>query len=1190
MYLKRLEMNGFKSFIDAKVEFQSGITAIVGPNGSGKSNILDAILWVLGEQSTKTLRSEKMEDVIFNGTESRKPHGMVEVSLILGDVDGRAGRGDGEAAPLPYSLGECEEVMVTRRLFRDGVSEYFINQTPCRLKDLRSLLLDTRAGSKGHTIIEQGMIDRLLKASPTERRELIEETAGIVRYKKQKAEALRKLEATTQNLLRVRDVVNEVKRQLGSLERQAKAAETYQALRAEVRRLELVVLIHEHHEVSEVLIECRRLLTELEDRETAEQAASAVLSTELERIRLEVTDAEPGIGQSRDQVARIEGSLTQTATAIELLIQRSTFLQEQRARVDADLVQVRGKREEDTAALAALRERAEGLGKDLAARESVFTQQDAVLNEAIQRYRDSQTALEAGRKLMMDQVMSSTAAANRMANGQVRVADLGRRIERLEQERVQAEASRDAASEELSVFVERRRRAESQLRERLSGLGLRSAAVARLQAELSHAQERVSVAQEEMTLVTARQTALQALMRHPALRPSEESEHLGASVAQVLVVSSDYDVAIEAVLGQRLVGTVVETPAEAVRFVERLRTHGVAGGFFLPKHPRSLGRGPSSTLRGRGVIAAARDLVTPRNGYEDLVTHLLAGVLVVRSLQDAMVLWADMTETEQALLVTIDGEIVMPDGTVSGRPVGETVGVIARERELRALADRLQELEHALNEAKAERERVQHTLTEEAAAVETGEVEVRRLEMDLVGQRKDEERGEQELAQWKQRIEVLMAERAAADAERAALAAAEHAAREEAQSLESERVSAERSLATRQATVTANERTVEQQQAVVTEVRLEVAGLSERYEQARVDVTRLETASAAHDRRLGELQAEAARLESSVTATIAERHQTEAGVPAMQAQLDEARRGLAAAQETQMGRTVNLRRLEMDLNRSRQGLEQLRREQEALRLRQREGEIRLEGFEGQLRGTYAATVESALAEVGALESHDLVAVRERLAQKRGRLQDLGPVNVMAIDEHRELEERLRFLTTQEQDLAQSVASLKAIIAKINRTTKQLFLDTFQELQTKFDEMFRIFFEGGRAELVLVEEEEDAEPGIDIVAQPPGKRLKNISMLSGGERALTAMALIFASFMIRPTPFCVLDEIDAPLDDENTARFTRVLQGMAARCQFIIITHAKHTMEVADSLYGVTMEEPGISALVSVRLNRQLEPA
>src|SRR5438093_2784226 len=292
MYLKRLEMQGFKSFVESRLFFQPGITAVVGPNGTGKSNILDAILWVLGEQSTKAMRSERMEDVIFNGTEARKPHGMTEVSLILGAVDNGPSPTDAAPAPLPYSLEECREVMVTRRLFRDGVSEYFINKTPCRLKDIRSLLLDSRAGSKGHTVIEQGMIDRLLKASPLERRELIEETAGIIRYKKQKAEALRKLEATNQNLLRVRDIIHEVRRQLAALERQARAAEQFQALRQEVRRLELTLLVHDYRAVLREREEPDRVLGELALRESAEAAPAARLASEVETHQLGVAEGE----------------------------------------------------------------------------------------------------------------------------------------------------------------------------------------------------------------------------------------------------------------------------------------------------------------------------------------------------------------------------------------------------------------------------------------------------------------------------------------------------------------------------------------------------------------------------------------------------------------------------------------------------------------------------------------------------------------------------------------------------------------------------------------------------------------------------------------------------------------------------------------------------------------------------------
>src|SRR3989441_3292561 len=325
------------------------------------------------------------------------------------------------------------------------------------------------------------------------------------------------------------------------------------------------------------------------------------------------------------------------------------------------------------------------------------------------------------------------------------------------------------------------------------------------------------------------------------------------------------------------------------------------------------------------------------------------------------------------------------------------------------------------------------------------------------------------------------------------------------------------------------------------------------------------------------------------TADLDERRQVKASVPAFDAAIRDIRQRLVGAQESQTSRVASVRALEAEWTRLRHALDELHKQQEAIRLRRVEAQTRLEGFEAMLTGTYALNFEEAAAEVGEPDAEKIETIKDTLAQRRRRLSELGPVNVMAIDEHREMEERLRFLTAQDQDLTQSIASLKSIIARINRTTRHLFMETFQNLQVKFNEMFQTFFGGGRAELILMEDEETNEPGVDIVAQPPGKRLKNIAMLSGGERALTAMALIFASFLIRPTPFCVLDEIDAPLDEENTLRFTRVLRELAARTQFIVITHCKQTMEMADALYGVTMEEPGVSSMISVCLNKFLAP-
>src|SRR2546427_3674514 len=451
MYLMRLEMRGFKSFVEAQVSFQPGITAVVGPNGVGKSNILDAVLWVLGEQSTKALRSERMEDIIFNGTETRQPLGMTEVSLILGDVDGTShgngnGNGDGEAAPLPFALGECHEVMVTRRLFRDGVSEYFINKTSCRLKDIRSLLLDTRAGSKGHTVIEQGRIDRVLKASPVERRELIEETAGIIRYKRQKAEALRKLEATHQNLLRVRDIIHEVRRQLAALERQARAAEQFQALRQEVRRLELTLLVHDYRAVLHEREEADRVLGELALRESAEAAAAARLASEVETHQLGVAEGEATLAGLRRQVGPAGAAVAPAAAPLQLLAQRASLLDEQRARVQADIERLTLEQQESTDHLARLSVRLEQLAHELALRSGVAAESGAVLAEGVRRQRDNQAALDAARKAVMDQAIAAAATNNRLAGDRARAAELRRRIERVEQERIQADSKLEVAS------------------------------------------------------------------------------------------------------------------------------------------------------------------------------------------------------------------------------------------------------------------------------------------------------------------------------------------------------------------------------------------------------------------------------------------------------------------------------------------------------------------------------------------------------------------------------------------------------------------------------------------------------------------------------------------------------------------------------------------------------------------------
>jgi len=1192
MYLMRLEMRGFKSFVEAQVLFQPGITAVVGPNGVGKSNILDAVLWVLGEQSTKALRSERMEDVIFNGTESRQPLGMTEVSLILGDVDGKShgnGNGDGDAAPLPFALGECQEVMVTRRLFRDGVSEYFINKTPCRLKDVRSLLLDTRAGSKGHTVIEQGRIDRVLKASPVERRELIEETAGIIRYKKQKAEALRKLEATNQNLLRVRDIINEVRRQLTALERQARAAEQFQALRQEVRRLELTVLVHDYRAVLHEREEADRILGELALRESAEAAAVARLANEVETHQLGVTEGEATLTGLREQVTQAEAKLAQAVATLELLAQRASLLDEQRARVQADIERLKQEQQESTEHLARLSARLEQLTHELALRSGVAAESEAVLAGAVRRHRDDQAALDAARKAVMDQAIAATDTNNRLAGDRARAAELRRRIERVEQERFQAVSKLELASTVLAACIERHRKLEAKLAKTQSTRASFAEEVARVRGQLDEAEQRLAHLQEEKAVAGARQKVLQAVAHDVVGGDPVPAANLKGTVAQVLSVPQVYERAIEAVLGHRLLGRLVKGPSDAVKELQILKAQGTAGGTFVPKRPRVWGTHASVRWQGAGVVGPARDLVTPRAGDEDLVAHLLAGVVVVEALEHALGLWQSMTEDRQALLVTLGGEVLTPDGIVSGSPAGVVAGAMSRARELRDLTESMKELEQELRATQTNRDEFQAVLDTQAKRVESLDAEIHTLEMALVGERKDDQRGEQDVARWNQSIALFQSEREEAAAELAALAGAEQAAADDLRRLDRERAGTEQALQVQQDAVTAAQAKVERRQAAVADLRVEVAGLQDRLDQARNEKARLEAAAVLREGRLAELETERLKIKAARTAALDGRRKVEASVPALNAAIRDVRQRLVGDQESQTSRVAKVRAREAEWTRLRHALDELHKQQEAIRLRRVEAQTRLEGFEAMLTGTYGLNFEGAAAEIGKSDAGKIETIKDTLAQRRRRLSELGPVNVMAIDEHREMEERLRFLTAQEEDLTQSIASLKSIIARINRTTRQLFTETFQNLQVKFDEMFQTFFGGGRAELSLMEDEETNEPGVDIVAQPPGKRLKNIAMLSGGEQALTSMALIFASLLIRPTPFCILDEIDAPLDEENTLRYTRVLRELAAQTQFILMTHSRQTMEMADALYGVTMEEPGVSSMISVRLNKLLAP-
>ncbi len=1219
MYLKSLEMVGFKSFAEARIEFPDGVTAIVGPNGSGKSNVVDAILWVLGEQSTKTLRSEKMEDVIFNGTELRKPLGMAEVSLVISGLDKIA---VDPLSGLPSQLAEFQDLMITRRLYRNGDSEYLINKTLCRLKDVRSILLDTRAGTKGHTVIAQGQIDQILNASPQDRRELIEETAGIVRYKKQKAEALRKLDATQQNLLRVRDIIAEVKKQLNSLERQARQARSYQVLQQEAKQLEIRLLTSEYRQLREAMTGIERELDALGAQESEQAAKQSTLHADLEQVRLELAAGSDTIGRHRDELAKVEHQQSQALTAAEVERHRSEMYEQQRVQGGEELRRLAQEQDQVAAAERSLQDTLERLERELREREAVLAGLDRDVSALMHQRAAALQEEERGRRDVLNLAVLVANTEQSLSQLALRVEELAARDGRLIREREECQAQHDATIGKRQELQQARAdvtSAVSEGRKRQLELERESEETS---AALTDLDQRLLRQSEDLAATDSHLRTLQSLLQEEmgyGRSGEEEATALKAcagvqeAVAEWLTVPAGLDRAVEAWLGERVRGWLVESPTSASEAVAFLKGKDLGRGTFIPQSLRWTTPGDPAwwpALAGQaGIVGRAVDLIAVEGHGVSARDYLFDAVVFVETLEDAVRLWHHAIERTSGspTFVTKTGDILEAAGVITGGQTGSAGGLLQRRREVSELKARCTSLATAVEEGRLQREQLLEkgqSLRDESRRVADA---LRDAEMRQLSLQKDDAGLQLFLGDLLQRLDTLTGDARQGSAEVQRLQ--QEARSTEAQLAQwiSERAGQERVLGDVRQRVSQFDQGLQELQQRVTEAQLQVQEVRTTSQHHRQDLERVKQEREETAARVATLTQQVEMLRSSWEQSCAERTRQEEICRELGGAVDDIKGKLVAAQERHAQGLTQAQAIEESLEEVRRTLSTLRDSRMAIEVKRAEVRTQLGTVESTLSGTYQvdpATIpdQDASAEAGVpvAEGQEGVSdgeLRQQLQKIRERLDRMGPINLAAINEHQELEERHRFLSTQEQDLSASIASLKEIIQRINRTTKDMFATTFAELQEQFGQVFTKFFPGGRAELQLVEVpvEESSEskgpqePGVEIVAQPPGKRLKNISMLSGGEKTLTAMALLFASFLIRPTPFCILDEIDAPLDEENIGRFTAVLRELAQDAQFMVITHNKRTMSIADSLFGVTMEEPGISKLVSVRLN-DLQPA
>ena len=1191
MKLRRLEISGFKSFADRVVfSFDDGVTGVVGPNGCGKSNVVDAIRWAMGEQSAKHLRGRAMEDVIFSGSESRPATGMAEVSLTF--------QNDGQLVPPQYA--GFGEITVSRRLFRNGDSEYEINKTACRLLDITELFLGTGVGTRAYSIIEQGRIGLIVSAKPEDRRSIIEEAAGVTKYKARRKQAERKLEATEQNLLRLGDVVGEVRTRLSSLERSAKRAEKFRELRGELRELELLSACRQHLGLHDREAAQARELVEASEAETVAEAHVAKLESGLSAERLQLLEDEKKVQELAEHSHKIDKQLRLSEQEMEFAKrERETIAARQvQHEEEGGLLGVRldllGREEEG------LRGEQQKLADATAEDQTRQRQAEEALEGALREIHDAQHAVEAERHHAVSVLTKLANHRTNLVNLEKQRSDLSARLQKTVSETEQLEARRQEIArqrDELAKHLLETQRKRKELHEQRHAT---EQDLARGRDEQRETEAQLIKLREELADRRSRLTSLLELQKNfegygrgvkaIMLRAEEERRRDGVYglVADVLRVEPRRERAIEAVLGERLQLIVVESHAAGLKAVDYLRRAAQGRASFVPlteMEQLSLVPGETSLRAPEGTVRAA-EVVDCAPEHDRLRNYLLGDVCLCDSLATALALWA--RNPGERTFVSADGEVVDKEGIVSGGQLdGVSDGLLHKRREVQELAETVQDLEARLQQATGHVEQLAARLQSADTAVKRLVHEEREEELSQLRLERDVGRLQEELGRISQRDQVLHHERETLEHALQDVSREEQASRDAVAAGEGEQNDREARLRALQAELLKARERAEVVQAEVTRAKVNAAALAERREGVARSLQRLLEQRQEVELRREKLQAEIAQGKERSAALQAKGEMAQLELKQLLADSSRLRDELGRARSLYEQAQERLRGGDEEVKKAREESREIGERHSRAELALQGTRLELQHLEQSVRERHLMELADVAAARGeqALQL-DLTDAEARMQSLREKIEALGEVSLTAIDEAREVGERFAFLSTQKTDLEESIAKLRSAIGRIDRASKERFKETFQLVNERFQQVFPRLFRGGVAELQLVEDPAGGEPGVEIVAQPPGKKLASVNLLSGGEKALTAVSLIFAIFLIKPTPFCLLDEVDAPLDEANVGRYNEMVREMCRTSQFIVITHNKRTMEGADSLYGVTMEEPGISKIVSVKLSPQ----
>jgi chromosome segregation protein len=1185
MRLKRLEMIGFKSFAQRTVvELNPGITAVVGPNGCGKSNIVDALRWAMGEQSARHLRGQQMEDVVFAGSDSLPPTGMAEVSLTFDNEDGRS--------PAEYS--SFSEIMVTRRLFRSGESEYAINKVNCRLKDVVELFLGTGVGSKAYSIVEQGKVDELVNSKPEERRGLIEEAAGTSKYKGRKVLAEKKLERTQQNLLRVTDIVREIERQIRSMELQAKKAERYRALKSDLKDKELAFTALQRDAFNEEIARQETQLAGVENRWAELLAALHHKEAENESVRLSLLEADKEIGLQQE-------TLYQRRTAIQADEQRCDFFRKDIAQLEQSesetcnsLLQLEEKIRTLTQEIEELNKAKESFIQLSLFEETFLSDKEGELEKLQVQVRTLQSELECEKEALIDAANQITNLKNDALAKEKQRGEIGSELIRSREELIQIEATLSECAAKIAQTDQWLAARLEAIRERTLEAKLATASIQALSDARNDKQKEITCLKERIQENRSRLASLEDLqknyegcqegVRAIMLKKQQETSPNGIHglVAEVIEAPEAYEKALTAVLGDRLQYVIVKGQQEGVEAIEYLKSEASGRGSFIPLLLSRKSHNKELPLREAEVLAPMMNVISVKEGYHDVAEYLLSDVVVVRDLQAGLSLWN--RNGYYSTLVTPEGEVIDPMGIVtggSGAPL--EAGFLSQRRRMRDLEQILAELDGQLPSEERQGDQLKQELEQAETKKTLLTAELHRLEIEQVRIEHEHSAAQRERERITQAVQAL-------NQEQSDLTTTVQLLDEEIQRCYGmmqagmdKKAEGESRLMQKQAEFAALRQAEEAAEAAVTQSRIRRAALGEKKDNTHANLAnrvklQQETAQeiAARKDRLSDFQRRRVELELALASTdqTLERSRTE--LQTLEEQLQNARQNYrnVSMQLAEIGETIKELRPQC---------EACQEEKSRIQLALAEQRLELQHLAANLQEKYDLGLETLSIEPtdNVLSKTELLADIDEL---RGRLERMGEVNLAAIGEYEELTERFRFMSQQKDDLEKSIADLQQTIVKLNRVCRLRFKESFEAINEKFEAIFPRLFRGGKAKLVLTDENDYLETGVEIIVQPPGKKLQFITLLSGGEKALTAVSLLFAIFLTKPSPFCFLDEVDAPLDDANIDRFIEMVKEMSTHSQFVLVTHNKKSMQSAEVLYGITMAEPGVSKVVSVRMN------